>query len=64
MAKIYKIDRPLNPNLPYFAYDAFKPGQVAFPIIKHFIIDIKMGLMMLMILLDLLNPKVCITGMK
>ena len=43
MAKIYKIDRPLNPNLPYFAYDAFKPGQVAFPIIKHFIIDIKYG---------------------
>ena len=37
MTRIYKIDRPNNPDLPYFAYDAFKPGQVAFPIIKHFV---------------------------
>lgn len=32
-----KLKRPLNPNLPYFAYDAFKPKQVAFPVIKYFV---------------------------
>ena len=41
MTRIYKIDRPNNPNLPYFAYDAFKPGQVAFPVIKYFVRDIE-----------------------
>jgi len=41
MTRIYKIDRPTNPDLPYFAYDAFKPGQVAFPVIKYFVQDIR-----------------------
>lgn len=35
MAK--KLERPDNPDLPYFAYDAFKPKQVAFPVIEHFV---------------------------
>ena len=43
MSNIIKIDRPNNPNLPYFAYDAFKPGQIAFPVIEHFITDIGYG---------------------
>ena len=42
MTKIYKIDKSSNPILPYFEYDSFKAGQVAFPILKH-IIDIKYG---------------------
>jgi len=33
MAKIHK---PYDTSKPYFAYDAFKPKQVAFPVIKHF----------------------------
>lgn len=37
MARIYAVEYPENPNLPYFAYDAFKPGQVAFPVIRHFV---------------------------
>ena len=41
MTRIYKIDRPRNPDLPYFAYDAFKPGQVAFPVIRYFVRDIR-----------------------
>lgn len=41
MARIYKVERPNNPDLPYFAYDAFKPGQVAFPVIRHFVRDIR-----------------------
>ena len=32
-----KIHRPNDPDLPYFAYGAFKPKQVAFPVIKHFV---------------------------
>lgn len=32
-----KLKRPTNPDLPYFAYDAFKPKQVAFPVIKYFV---------------------------
>lgn len=32
-----KIHRPNDTSLPYFAYDAFKPKQVAFPVIKHFV---------------------------
>lgn len=32
-----KLERPFNPDLPYFAYDAFKPKQVAFPVIKYFV---------------------------
>ena len=35
--KMAKIHRPNNPDLPYFAYGAFKPKQVAFPVIKHFV---------------------------
>ena len=34
MAKIHK---PNDTSLPYFAYDAFKPKQVAFPVIKYFV---------------------------
>lgn len=34
MAKIHK---PYDTKLPYFAYDAFKPKQVAFPVIKYFV---------------------------
>ena len=41
MTRIYKIDRPEHPDLPYFAYDAFKPGQVAFPVIRYFVRDIR-----------------------
>ena len=26
-----------NINLPYFAYDAFKPGELAFPVISYFV---------------------------
>lgn len=40
MARIKILERPNNPDLPYFAYDAFKPGQVAFPVIKYFVQDI------------------------
>ena len=43
MTRIYKVDRPRNPDLPYFAYDAFKPGQVAFPVIRYFVRDIRVG---------------------
>ena len=32
-----RLHRPNDKNLPYFAYDAFKPEQVAFPIIAHFV---------------------------
>lgn len=32
-----RLHRPNDPTLPYFAYDAFKPKQVAFPVIEHFI---------------------------
>lgn len=41
MVQIKGLKRPNNPNLPYFAYGPFKPGQVGFPIIKYFVKDIK-----------------------
>ena len=41
MTRIYKVDRPEHPDLPYFAYAAFKPGQVAFPVIRYFVRDIR-----------------------
>lgn len=41
MVKIRGVHRPNNPKLPYFAYGPFKPGQVAFPIIKYFVKDFK-----------------------
>ena len=37
MIQMARLNRPNNPDLPYFAYDAFKPKQVAFPVISHFI---------------------------
>lgn len=39
MVRIRGVHRPNNPKLPYFAYGPFKPGQVAFPIIKYFVKD-------------------------
>ena len=35
--KVAKIHKPNDTSLPYFAYDAFKPKQVAFPVIKYFV---------------------------
>lgn len=37
MIPMARLHRPNDKNLPYFAYDAFKPEQVAFPIITHFV---------------------------
>ena len=37
MNTMARLHRPYDPTLPYFAYDAFKPKQVAFPVIEHFV---------------------------
>ena len=41
MAKPNKLPRPKNAKLPYFAYDSFKPGEIAFPLIEYFVDDIE-----------------------
>ena len=41
MAKQNKLPRPNNIKLPYFAYDSFKPGEIAFPLIEYFVDDIE-----------------------
>ena len=41
MAKTNKLQRPKNTKLPYFAYDSFKPWEIAFPLIEYFVDDIE-----------------------